>query len=122
MAMSDSLGLTAQGLETITGNARAALSRITALSEEHRVEKIVVGYPLNMDGSAGARAQITMAFIDELAGAVTCPVIKWDERLTSVSAERAMRETGVRASKNKGRVDIISAMILLQSYLDSLRI
>jgi putative Holliday junction resolvase len=120
VAMSDPLGLTAQGIEVVIGSERTQISRIAALSEEHGVEKIIVGYPLNMDGSAGARAQITEAFISKLEDAVTCPVLKWDERLTSVSAQRALKETGARVTKDKGRIDIISAMIMLQSYLDSI--
>ena len=117
--MSDPLGWTAQGLEAVVGDAVLARDRIAELSKEYNTDKIVVGYPLNMDGSVGARAKITDDFIAELAKVVTCEVVKWDERLTSVHASRTMRETGVSASKNKEKVDILSAMILLQSYLDS---
>ena len=117
--MSDPMGWTAQRLEAVVGKERVVIERITALTSEHSVDKIVVGYPLNMDGSAGKRAQITGEFIDRLSSEVSCPVIKWDERLTSVSAGRVMRETGVSASRNKEKVDILSAVIMLQSYLDS---
>ena len=113
------MGWTAQGLEAVIGDTGIVIEKIVALSAEYGVDKIVVGYPLNMDGTVGKRAQITDNFISELSGAVTCPIIKWDERLTSVSAGRAMREVGMSASRNKEKVDVLSAMIMLQSYLDS---
>ena len=116
--MSDPLGWTAQGLEAIVGDAKTVIERVSALSLEYSAEKIVVGYPLNMDGSIGARAQVTDSFISGLADVVTCPIIKWDERLTTVFAGKTMRETGLNPSKNKGKIDILSAVILLQSYLD----
>ena len=117
--MSDQFGWTAQGLEAVVGNMADVVNRIKLLSTEHSVDKIVVGYPLNMDGSAGKRAHITDDFISALENELTCPIIQWDERLTSVRAGKIMRETGVNASKNKTKVDILSAVILLQSYLDS---
>ena len=119
--MSDPLGWTAQGLEAIVGKPGTVVRRIAVLTVEHSVDKIVVGYPLNMDGSAGKRAQVTDRFIDDLSCAVTCPVVKRDERLTSVYAARTMQETGESATRNKAKVDILSAIIILQSYLDSVR-
>jgi putative Holliday junction resolvase len=116
--MSDPLGWTAQAQEVIIGGAGKVIARIAELVTEYLVDKIVVGYPLNMDGSAGKRAEITDNFIINLADAVDCPIVRWDERLTSVSAGRAMRETGLSASKNKDKVNILAAMIMLQSYLD----
>ena len=120
MAISDPLGWTAQGLETIVGGVRIVVNRITVLSEEYQTDRIVVGYPLNMDGSIGSRAQITDNFIAELSRAVKCQILRWDERLTTVFAGRTMRETGVSISKNKEKINILSAVILLQSYLDNL--
>ena len=118
MALSDPMGWTAQGLEAVVGGAAKAADRIVALVEEYGVEKIVVGYPLNLDGSIGVRARITDEFITQLADRVKSPVIKWDERYTTVAAGKSMRESGAKASKNKEKVNIISAMIMLQSYLD----
>ena len=118
VAVSDPFGWTAQGLEVIIGGMKTVVNRVAELSAVYDADEVVVGYPLNMDGSAGSRARITDDFIYELLLMVRCPVSRWDERLTSVYAERTMHETGSAATRNKGEIDILSAVILLQSYLD----
>ncbi|MDR3120182.1 MAG: Holliday junction resolvase RuvX [Clostridiales bacterium] len=137
IAMSDPLGWTAQGLEAVVGDMCTAVDRVAELAALHQAQAVVVGYPLNMNGTAGARAERTDAFIAALKGRINgaeppadteggpaaAAVIRWDERLTSVSAGRALREAGIhptsRKEREKGRLDILSAVILLQSYLDS---
>ena len=132
IAVSDPLGWTAQGLETASGGMNAAAARIAQLTSQYKATAIVVGYPINMDGSAGFRAERTDCFITVLNGHIKeyigegiVEIIKWDERLTSAEAARVLRTTGnkpaSRATREKGRLDIVAAAILLQSYLDSVK-
>ena len=126
VAVSDPFGWTAQGLEAVVGNMDASTRRIASLVAEYGAQTVVIGYPLNMDGSAGTRAARTDMFARKLSGQIGGGVelVKWDERLTTVQATRSMRETGARSKPGedrKGAVDIIAATILLQSYLDSRR-
>ena len=119
LAVSDPFGWTAQGVETVSGEMDVAVSRIVALAEQYSAETVVVGYPLNMNGTAGPRVERTEEFIAVLSKRLSCPVEKWDERLTSVYASNTLKETGVKASRNKAKVDLLSAVLLLQSYLDN---
>lgn len=123
VAISDELGITAQGVETITrseeGKLRRTLARIAELSQEYRINRIVLGYPKNMDNSAGARVKKTEAFADMVRRRTGLPVVFWDERLTTVSAERVLMESGVRREKRKAVIDKIAAVLILQNYLDS---
>jgi putative Holliday junction resolvase len=124
MAVSDPMGWTAQGLETIknTGTNWLHLERILDVIREYNVDKIVVGFPKNMNGTIGPRGEKTLEFIEKLKENVSnAEIIKWDERLTTVAANRTMHEMGIKTSKKKNMVDRIAAVYILQGYLDSLR-
>jgi putative holliday junction resolvase len=120
LALSDETGTVASPLQYIDGGGMAAASReIATICEERKVGKIVVGLPLRMDGTRSEQTEHTLAFIVELQGATTIPVAKWDERLTSVQANRALLEGNVRRSDRKEKIDKLAAQIMLQSYLDA---
>ncbi len=130
IAISDPFGWTAQGIETIkwNGNLQIPLKRIKELVDEYHVSRIVVGFPRNMNGTVGPRGQKTLEFIDALDGYINgslstrkTDIVKWDERLTTVAAQRIMQETGVKTSRKKAVVDKIAAVYMLQGYLDSLK-
>lgn len=120
IAVSDPMGWTAQGLETVKSKdgVKKALTRIIEIINEYEVKDIVVGYPLNMNGTKGPRTERTEEFIKKLLVFGEFNIIKWDERLTTVSAHRAMNELGVKASNKKNIVDTMSAVFILQGYLD----
>ena len=121
VAASDELKMIAQPLEFIPAEPFADfLSRLKELLREKEVELVVVGMPRNMDGSYGPAALKVQDFIAVLKSALTVPVQAWDERLTSVQANRALVQAGVRRDKRKQKVDKMAAAILLQSFLDSL--
>ncbi len=119
VAVSDDLGMLAHPLETITVRTTPPLQRIAALVAERDVVAVVVGVPRNMDGSFGPAAEKSKKFIEALRALVSCRVIPWDERLTTVSAERALREAGRNAKSQRKVVDQAAAQIILQSWLDS---
>lgn len=125
VAVSDPLLITAQGVEIIRreseGKIRKTYQRIEELCKQYEVEKIVLGYPKNMNGTDGERAQKSLEFKDNLERRTGIPVIMWDERLTTVSADNAMMESGIRRENRKEYVDEIAAMIILQNYLESIR-
>ena len=122
VAVSDSLGITAQAVETITrkeeNKLRQTLARIEALIDEYNVEEIVVGHPKNMNNTIGERAEACRDFADKLERRTGLPVIMWDERLTTVSADNVLKECGVRRENRKAVVDKIAAVFILQGYLD----
>ena len=120
VAISDLLGITAQGLESIAhgNNEKMLLNRIGEIITEYPIEKIVIGYPLNMNATKGPRAEKTDKFIEKLKNRFKIEVIKMDERLTTVSAHRTMTELSVNKDKKKKIVDTISAQYILQMYLD----
>ena len=120
VAISDLLGITAQGLESIAhgNNEKMLLNRIGEIITEYQIEKIVIGYPLNMNATKGPRAEKTDKFIEKLKNRFKIDVIKIDERLTTVSAHRTMTELAVSKDKKKKIVDTISAQYILQMYLD----
>ncbi len=120
VAVSDPMGWTAQGLETVKSKdgLRKAIERLMEIIKQYEVKDIVIGYPLNMNGTAGPRAERTEAFIKKLLELGDFNIVKWDERLTTVSAHRAMNELGVKASNKKNIVDTMSAVFILQGYLD----
>lgn len=122
VAVSDSLGITSQAVETITrkeeNKLRQTLARIEALIDEYNVEEIVVGLPKNMNNTIGERAEACRDFADKLERRTGLPVIMWDERLTTVSADNVLKECGVRRENRKAVVDKIAAVFILQGYLD----
>lgn len=121
VAISDELGLTAQGLKTVERrNNREAYAILSRLASEHGAGTILVGNPINMRGTEGRQADWVRQFAEGLAARSGLPVKFWDERLTSVEAGRVLRQSGVSIEKRARAVDQLSAVILLQSYLDSL--
>ncbi len=125
VAISDGLNLTAQGLETITRKSqnklRQTLARIEAIATEHEVTTIVLGYPKNMNNTVGERAEATEEFKEALEKRMKLPVILWDERLTTIEANRILMDSKVRRENRKEVIDKIAATIILQSYLDAKR-
>lgn len=123
VAVSDSLFITAQGVEIVRrekpDKLRRTLARIEALIEEYEVGEIVLGLPKNMNATEGPRAELTMQFKERLERRTGLPVTLWDERLTTVAAEKAMIEAGIRREKRRDYVDKIAAALILQGYLDS---
>ena len=123
IAVSDALGWTAQGLETIVykGNMNILLNRIGEIIKEYDIKKIVIGFPRNLNGTIGPRAEKTEEFIKILIDKFKLNVIKWDEWLSTVSAHRDMNDMGVKNKKKKNLVDTIAAVHILQNYLDSIK-
>ena len=125
VAISDPLGFTAQGVETIwrkqENKLRQTLARIEAITEEYQVTEIVLGYPKNMNNTVGERAEKSLEFKEMLERRTGLEVVLWDERLTTVAADRSMMETGIRRENRKEYVDEIAAIFILQGYLDFLR-
>jgi len=121
LAISDPLGITAQGLPNLNRtNKRADLAEVERLAEERDVGLILMGNPINMRGSEGRQSGWVREFAEALETRTGLPVKLWDERLTSVEAGRVLRESGISIEKRAAAVDRLSAVILLQSYLDSL--
>ena len=124
VAVSDPLGLTAQGVETIwrkqENKLRQTLARIEELISEYQVERIVLGYPKNMNNTIGKRAEKSLEFQQMLERRTGLPVIMWDERLTTVEANRTLMEASVRRENRKQYMDKLAAVFILQGYLDSL--
>lgn len=123
IAVSDLMGLTAQGVETIhhKGNEEMLLARIEELIKQYDAKKIVIGYPRNLNGTIGPRAQKTEEFIEKLIDKFGLDVIKWDEWLSTVSAHRDMNDMNIKKKKKRGIVDTIAAVHILQNYLDAQR-
>ena len=125
VAVSDPLGITAQGLEIIRrkeeNKLRQTYARIEELIVEYQVEEIVLGLPRNMNATEGERAGLTREFREGLERRTGLPVTLWDERLTTVAADKAMMEAGIRRERRKENVDKIAASLILQGYLDSRR-
>jgi len=124
VAISDPLLLTAQPIETITrkeeNKLRQTLARIEELIEANEVERIVLGYPKNMNDTIGPRALFSEEFKEKLERRTGLEVILWDERLTTVAADEVLIESGVRRENRKKYVDQIAAVFILQEYLDSI--
>jgi len=122
VAVSDALLLTAQGVEIIRrkeeNKLRQTLARIEELIVEYEVEEIVLGLPKHMNGSEGVRVELTEEFKEKLERRTGLPVTFWDERLTTVSADRTMMEAGIRRENRKDYVDMLAATFILQGYLD----
>lgn len=122
VAISDALLITAQGTEIIRrkeeNKLRRTLARIEELILEYEVEEIVLGQPRHMNGTEGERVALTAEFREKLERRTGLPVILWDERLTTVAADRTMKEAGIRREDRKEYVDMIAATLILQGYLD----
>ena len=124
VAVSDPLGITAQGVEIIRRESenklRRTLARIETLAAEYQVSSFVLGFPKNMNTTIGERAEKSLAFKEMLERRTGLPVVMWDERLTTVEANRTLMESGVRREKRKEYIDKVAAVYILQGYLDSL--
>ena len=122
VAVSDALGLTAQGIEIVRRKSenklRQTLARIEEIAKEYGVEKIVLGFPKHMNNDIGERAEKSLEFKEMLERRTGLPVVMWDERLTTVEADRTMMETGIRRENRMEYVDMIAAGFILQGYLD----
>ena len=123
VAISDPLGITAQGIEIIRrekeSKLRQTLARIEALIKEYQVESIVLGFPKNMNNTIGDRAEKSLAFKEMLEKRTGLSVVMWDERLTTVEANRTLMEGKVRREDRSKYVDMLAAVYILQGYLDS---
>lgn len=124
VAISDSLGFTAQGIEIVRRKSenklRQTLARLEELIKEYSVEEIVLGFPKNMDNSVGDRGVKSLEFKEMLEQRMKLPVTMWDERLTTVEADRTMIEGQIRREDRKLYVDKLAAVFILQGYLDFL--
>lgn len=125
VAISDPLLITAQGIEIVRRKSesklRQTLARIEELIVEYEVDEIVLGYPKNMNDTVGERGEKTLAFKEMLERRTGLDVQLWDERLTTVAADKAMMEAGIRREERKEHVDRIAAVFILQGYLDYLK-
>lgn len=122
LALSDELGITAQGLETLErSNIREDLARLSQLVLDKNVALILMGNPLHMSGREGRQTEYTREFAARLQAATGLPLEFRDERLTTVEAQRVLRQSGISIEKRAKAVDKLAAMILLESYLDSQR-
>jgi putative holliday junction resolvase len=119
IAVSDPLGITAQGLETLQRkNKRTDMARLESLIREYEIREIVVGLPLRMSGAEGVQAGKMHTFADELRKRFGLPVHLWDERLTSAEANRLLRETDLSIEKRGKAVDRMAAVLILQSWME----
>ncbi len=123
VAVSDPLGLTAQSVEIIRRKSenklRQTLARLEALIEEYQVGLLVLGLPRHMNNDIGDRAVKSLEFRDILKKRTSLDVVMWDERLTTVEAQRVLREAGIKGAETKQYVDSLAAVFILQGYLDS---
>jgi len=122
VAISDPGGFLA-GFTTVihSHDSRKVVEQLVKLIQEHRAERLVMGFPRNMDGTEGPRAELYRAFAKELAEAAGMEVVLWDERRTTVDAHRILTETGNFGKKRKEKVDAVAATLILEGYLAFLR-
>ncbi len=122
VAVSDVLGITAQGVGTVRNkSSKQLLDELAALIDEYKPEKIVVGLPKNMDGTQGFRSEETYKFTDKLREIYDGEIVYWDERLTTVGASRILNDTNTRGKKRKGVIDTVAASLILEGYLNSIK-
>lgn len=120
IAISDELGMLAHPLETVPAKPEPKmLARVAQLVREKNCEAVVVGLPRNMDGSYGPASEKVQAFCKKLRAELPCPVETWDERLSTVQAQRSLRDQGIDTKKSRKFIDQVAAQVILQSYLDS---
>jgi putative Holliday junction resolvase len=120
VAVSDELGMLAHPVETIPARSDA-IRRIAEIVQEKNAERVVIGLPRHMNGSVGVGAADALAFAEKLRAWVTCEVVTWDERMTTMAANRALRDSGQKTRNSRGVVDQVAAQMILQGYLDSLQ-
>jgi putative Holliday junction resolvase len=119
VALSDPLGIMASALTVVERRTdEAAIDEIIGLARENEVERIVVGLPRSLDGSLGRQARVVQDFVELLKSRTSIPVITWDERLSTVAAERALLEAGTKRDQRKRHRDAVAAAFILQGYLD----
>ena len=116
-AISDELQLLAHPVETIPANQKA-LSRVAEIVRERKVDHVIAGIPRQMNGQIGTAATEVLQFVEKLRAILPCPVVTWDERLTTVAAHRALRDAGKKTRDTRSYVDQVAAQMILQSYLD----
>jgi putative holliday junction resolvase len=122
VAISDALGWTAQGIETVSINEQEGkfrLDRIEELAEEHEVDKVIVGFPKNMNNTVGPRGEASQRYANLIEKKLGIKTILWDERLSTMAAERILLEADVSRKKRKKVIDKMAAVMILQGYLDS---
>ena len=120
IAVSDLLGITAQGVKTVKNTGiKHLLGEIGAVINEYKPEKIVIGLPKNMDGSEGFRVDATRDFAEKLKTIYKGEIVFWDERLSSMGAEKYLNETNTRGKKRKAVLDTVAACIILEGYLSA---
>jgi putative Holliday junction resolvase len=117
VAISDELQLLAHPLETIPANEQAP-SRIAEIVRQKKIDHVVAGVPHQMNGHLGTAATEVLQFVEELRTVLSCPVVTWDERLTTVAAHRALRDAGKKTRQTRAYIDQVAAQMILQSYLD----
>lgn len=120
VAVSDELGMLAHPVETIPARMDVA-ARIAEIVREKNAERVVVGLPRHMNGSVGIGAAEALAFAEKLRARLSCEVVTWDERMSTMAANRALRESGQKTRNSRGVVDQVAAQMILQGYLDSLQ-
>jgi putative Holliday junction resolvase len=120
LAISDDLRLLAHPFETIAF-ADGAIARIAEIVEEKKIDCVVIGVPKLMSGALGMAADEVLRFVEKLRAILKCEVVTWDERLTTVAAERALRDAGKKTRATRGYVDQVAAQMILQGYLDRLQ-
>ena len=121
LAISDELQLLAHPLETIAAS-KEAVARIAAIVRERKIDKAIVGVPRRMSGEIGTAATEALKFVERLRTVLPCEVITWDERLSTVAANRALREAGKKTRSTRPYVDQVAAQVILQGYLDHRRL
>jgi putative Holliday junction resolvase len=120
LAISDELGMLAHPLKTVAAEPeKPGLEAIAAAARESKVALVVVGMPRNMDGSYGPAADYVRAFCAKLAPLLPCPIRTWDERLTTVQAQRSLQEAGRNVKNSRAVIDQVAAQMILQNYLDA---
>ncbi len=118
LAISDDLGMLAHPLETVSAKANP-LQRILEVIAQNRVQTVILGLPRNMDGSYGPAAEKVKLFQEKLKAAAACKVILWDERLTTVAAQKSLHQAGKNTKQSRSVIDQVAAQLILQSWLDS---
>ena len=118
VAISDELQLLAHPLETIAAHRRAAM-RVAEIVRAKNIDHVVIGMPKRLNGGIGSAAAEVFEFVEKLRAILPCPIVTWDERLTTAAANRALRDAGKKTRETRGYVDRVAAQIILQSYLDS---